>query len=788
MKSNVVLFNQLASEQQSQAGGKGGTLAILSQAGYPIPDGFVILPGAFDGDDLKTQAWKKVRDYLIQFREKREDIAFAVRSSALAEDSANASFAGEFETILNVSTDDDISAAINTVRRSRKSERVQSYSHAKGMDTVHEISVVVQQMVPSEISGVLFTADPVTGSRAKMTGNFVFGLGDKLVSGEVDAHHFEFQHPRGKYSGPDHLKRYSRKLYRLVAELEDDLGMPQDIEWAISGGKLYVLQSRPITTLIGHNAATGEWNDTLTGDYLWSNVNFGEAVTEPMTPLAWTVLQFTLDEWIFLPGFSTTGNIGGNPYLNISIFASLFNAIGRSQADLLKFLEGTLYMPLPENMKIPLIPLTPRLVFAGLKNLLRVQNEQRKGIKYLPVYLKSNQPWFLQMKNKLQIEDSKSGLLHLWRIEIAPHIKQGVWTVLGTATHSSDYTMKLRRTLTKLVGPEDANLLIANVSDAADLLPSLGPVVGLAKVAAGEISRDDYLEKFGHRGPHEFEISKPRPIEDPDWIEQQLAQFRTSPMNMDSMLVKQRESFNAAWARFVARYPQKSKSMHRQLAENACRTRLREQARSAYIRDRWLVRLFSIRAGELLGIGEDVFYLFLSEVFVALNGDERSLARIADRKATHQRNLELPAFPSVIRGRFDPSQWANDPHRRSDIFDAQMPLAMTMPDPKQGLVSGSPGSAGRVDGIVRVLKNPQDGDQLQSGEILVTTQTDISWTVIFPRAAAVITDIGAPLSHAAIVARELGIPAVVGCGDATMRLKTGDHVSVDGGQGYVQIR
>jgi pyruvate,water dikinase len=103
------------------------------------------------------------------------------------------------------------------------------------------------------------------------------------------------------------------------------------------------------------------------------------------------------------------------------------------------------------------------------------------------------------------------------------------------------------------------------------------------------------------------------------------------------------------------------------------------------------------------------------------------------------------------------------------------------------VITGAPGSAGQVEGLVRYLKSAEDGANLQEGEILVTTQTDIAWTLLFPRAAAIVTDVGAPLSHAAIVARELGIPAVVGCGDATMRLKTGDRVRVNGGRGVVEI-
>ena len=137
----------------------------------------------------------------------------------------------------------------------------------------------------------------------------------------------------------------------------------------------------------------------------------------------------------------------------------------------------------------------------------------------------------------------------------------------------------------------------------------------------------------------------------------------------------------------------------------------------------------------------------------------------------------------IIRGSFDPFEWATDPNRRSDIFDVNA----LVDDQKPKQVTGSPGSAEKVEGFVRVIENPLDGESLQTGEILVAVQTDIAWTLLFPRAAAIITDVGASLSHAAIVARELGIPAVVGCGNATTHLKTGDRVRVDGSLGVVEI-
>jgi pyruvate,water dikinase len=142
----------------------------------------------------------------------------------------------------------------------------------------------------------------------------------------------------------------------------------------------------------------------------------------------------------------------------------------------------------------------------------------------------------------------------------------------------------------------------------------------------------------------------------------------------------------------------------------------------------------------------------------------------------------LPPYPSIIIGKFDPFQWAADPNRRNDYFDsrkASMPITKT--------ITGFAGAAGIVEGMVRRIDCMEDGDQIQPGEILVTTTTNVGWTPLFPRLAAIVTDVGAPLSHAAIVARELGIPAVVGCGSATMLLKTGDHVRVDGGAGTVSL-
>ena len=175
-------------------------------------------------------------------------------------------------------------------------------------------------------------------------------------------------------------------------------------------------------------------------------------------------------------------------------------------------------------------------------------------------------------------------------------------------------------------------------------------------------------------------------------------------------------------------------------------------------------------------------FLELPETADLLRGDPAPLAKVPARRASYQTYQALPPYPALIRGRFDPTRWAADPNRRSDYYDER--AQTTKPD---DTITGFPGAAGVVEGIARVLRTPEDAAQLGDGEILVTTVTNIGWKPTFPRAAAVVTDVGAPLSHAAIMARELGIPAVLGCGNATMLLHSGNRVRVGGSSGTVEV-
>jgi pyruvate,water dikinase len=781
----ICFLRDLTPAQASLAGGKGRALAQLYQAGYPVPNGFIVLTSTFEDDALNPAAWEQISAALAKLRADQPGCSFAVRSSALSEDSAQASFAGEFETMLDVRDDDSIRRAITAVRQSRHAGRVAAYSRAQGLASPHDVAVVVQQLVLADFSGVLFTADPVTGSQALLVGNYVRGLGEQLVAGEATAAAFTLRRPKGDYAGPPELRRFARQLYRLGVQIERDLGQPQDIEWAIAGGRLALLQARPITTLQGHNPATGEWNDSLTGDYLWTSGNVGEAVPDVMTPCTWSLIQIFIADTMAISAVSRhplIGNIGGRFYMNLSVLATLAAAFGLGSR---RFAEANeqVFGYLPAGMEIPKLPISR---WSVIRSVLPVAIAMRRRVaanqQKLPAFIAAAPARCDALHAQIQASSSARDLITLWHAELLPFFRACSHMLEAGARRDGGALVWFRRKLRKLVGETEANALLSGLSTDASQLASLGPLLGLTQLASGAIDRATYARQYGHRGPHEFEVAIARPAEDADWIERQLAGLHEAPVDVRALLARQQEAQTSAWRHFQQRYPRKAASMRRRLNQATAAFRDREAARSEVIRVFWALRAFIQRAGALTGQGDAIFFLSINEILALLAGEHAPLAAIPARRTIYERYSALPTYPALIRGRFDPFQWAADPRRRSDVFDARGDSA-----PASAAISGFPGAASVVEGRARVLVTADEGDQLEAGEILVTTVTNVGWTPLFPRAAAVVTDVGAPLSHAAIVARELGIPAVVGCGNATMSLHTGDWVRVNGGRGTVEV-
>ncbi len=786
---SVVSFSGMTGAHEPYAGGKGGTLARLRQAGYGVPDGFVILSNAFSGDELSAEAWKTALAHLARLRRGGKDASFAVRSSAVCEDSEQASYAGEFETVLDVRTDEEFRGAVRAVRCSRHSVRVEAYGRAQGVGGAgQEIAVVVQRMVRADFSGVLFTVDPVSGNVSVMAGNFVEGGGEKLVSGNANPRTFAFARPRGRYEGPGELARAARALYRAACGLERDLGVPQDIEWAVCRGRLSILQSRPITTLGGFKADTCEWNASRTGRFLWSATNLAEQAPEVRTPFSCSLLDPRYTPQAFrVGGYLLTGIICGRAYSNLSVMLSAYAPLFGGNARRASVMLSATFGAIPADIDIPLIPITAGAWWTRvLPGLLGYVSKMRRLKNQIPDFAARNPDQCARMRRDISRTSRTAGLAELWKDRILPYFQRGLSLLLASTI---DISPRLERKLRGLAGPEDAGILLSNLSGLSGGLESLGPVAGISKVAGGTMGRDEYGEAYGHRGVNEFEYAWPRPMEDPAWLDRRIEEFRKNPVDVEAMFGKQRAAFDAAWERLVRLHPREAKSVRESLERAARAARIRESIRSEAIRIMSVIRAFALRAGELTGAGGDVFFLTIDECLALLSGVRDAARFIPARKASYEKYRALPQYPSIIVGRFDPFAWAADPHRRTDLFDADAPAASGVPVPADstGVIRGLAGAPGVREGVVRFLARFEDGDQFQAGEILLTSMTNIGWTLLFPRAAAIITDIGAPLSHASIVARELGIPAVVGCGNATSRLRTGDRVRVDGGKGLVEI-
>lgn len=531
----------------------------------------------------------------------------------------------------------------------------------------------------------------------------------------------------------------------------------------------------------GFDPTTGAWNDSLTGDFLWSRNNFGEARPDVMSPFTYSISEKVWSEVSFLPGYHLSGNICGRYYANISVSISMLTALGRSKDAAIKQMRDLLGN-VPADLDIPTVALSRLTMILALPRMIQLGLKEKGGAKKAPEFLATNRARCQALRQQIQQTQAKAELAAFWHEEIRPWLVDGMWLV-GGAAQPLEATTKFRMELAELVGESDANTLFSNLSVEDDMLASLGPVVGMARVAQGRMSRAEYLDKFGHRGPHEAELSVPRPAEDPAWLDKQLAEYEENPVDVDALLARRRAEFEAAWQRLQEHHPKQARKLRRQVDKVGPAARLREAVRDEVTRFLWVERGWALRAGELTGVGDDIFLLTIDEILDLLSDNDAAIVHIPARKETYARYHELPPYPMIIRGHFDPFQWAADPNRRNDIYDA----TMAAPISPSNTISGFAGAAGRVEGRVRVLDGPEQGDQLEPGEILVAVTTNVGWTPLFPRAAAVVTDVGAPLSHAAIVARELGIPAVVGCGSATTRLRTGARVRVDGGRGIVEI-
>ncbi len=834
-------------------GGKGAGLAALASAGLPVPPGFCLttdayreaLAGLVDAgrvepgalrDGLPEAVREAVATALAALAGRDEGVA--VRSSATVEDGAASSFAGQQVTTLNVRGAEAVLEAVGRCWASLWEEGALVYRRGAGAGKdpwePAEMAVVVQQLVPAEVSGVLFTADPTTGNNGHMVVDAAFGLGETVVGGgAVDTYVLdrsraavvshtlsdksELRVPLaggGVATRPVSRDRsgtgsvdaaLARDLVALGLAVEEVVGGPADVEWALADGTLYVLQARPVT-------AVGEVRPTV-----WSNANVGEALPGVATPMTWSVIhRFARRgfEQAFgslglgvPPDYGLVGNVRGRVYLNLSEFMSIAGQIPFFRPETLLTLAGGTS---PDELQgayerhsmvgfVARLPLTlPRI---GLSQALS------------PVVATRHARAFARRRDEVLARD----LGRRSRAELDAELAEvtrlfdrtgEVMLACGANALSSYIAVRLllrqggevaarqeRSLFTGLDGLSSAEpgLALLGLSRLAHSYPDVRAVFSAhpqdsralreALRAAPNGRRflyrlDGFLAEHGLRAVREAELSTPRWREDPGFVLSVVAaHLREGRLAVpDEVLARRTQLRRRAERAARAALPRPLRpvlSTLLPLARHAAR--LREWLRACVTESLGLLRLYLCEAGRrMAGLGllrdpDDVFFLTWDEVGAWLGGDGTDRRRgVVERRALHEVDRRLPEPPStLITGR------RRRPRRPPEVSDALQ-------------LQGLPASSGVYEGECHLARTPDEATDLPRGAVLVVPASDVGWTPLFLLAGAVVMDQGGVLSHAAVVAREYGIPTVVNVGHAMARLRTGQRVVVDGDRGTVQ--
>jgi pyruvate,water dikinase len=737
----------------------------MTRMGLPVPEGIVITTGA---------SAEETAEALASLSDK---YTYAVRSSALNEDGTDNSFAGQYETVTDVKKA-DLGEAVKTVISSAGNARVKEYLNNANEEACG-IAVVVQRFVRPQYAGVLFTADAVTGSSRYMIGNFVEGEGEALVSGQKNAREFRIDAIKYSYSGDDVMRKHAKKLFKYAAKIKDEYKCEVDIEWAVSDGRLYILQARPITTLKRFDPATFRINGSKAGEYMLTKTNVGEIFMKPLTPATYSMLEI-INNVLYLPQW--LDSIEGQAYMNVSVLCSMLMAMGMKEEKAFEAVRD-LVGNLPEGQTVPVFPFSGKKFRKNLWEILtgkKAKGHKCRLSKAQKKEMVDNFPDVCRaLINEIRTLNTNEELYRYGCDVLAQKLSDGLAAFMSQSGSNIMDLFSMRKKIVKLTGEETANRLLGGC---LGVIESMKPLLMLEDVISGKVTEEEFMRTCGQRAVNEMEFSEKHPYEIKDYVQQAIEDYRTQGVSAHELKAKSETEFAKALDEYEKANPSKSKKVRKLINKFAKSNAFREDFRAKGVWSLCVMREWLLGVSRANGLGDDVFMLYIKEAIELTKGGRSVLANIPARKANYDKYLSNPPFPNVIIGRFEPSEWLSDPDRRNDFYRSGSDVTVSSD------IKGFPGAAGRITARVRVIPDVSRIDEIEPGEILVTGATNIGWTRIFPKVSAIVTDIGAPLSHAAIVAREFGIPAVVGCGNATTVLKTGDIVEVDGTAGTVTIK
>ncbi len=775
----------------SNGGGKAKGLAFLVNQGMRIPDTFVI-----------TELDKKE---LMDFLQYLPDKEYAIRSSATKEDGAEFSFAGQFETYLNIKGDKSIYDAVEKCFKSADSENVSAYKKELQTEVGVEMNVIIQEMVRPEVSGVLFTADPVKNRVDRISLSLLQGVGEDLMSGLKSGEnlslykHFKFLQdlPESKLLSREKL----RELVELALEIEKKYGQPADLEWAIDReGTIWWLQLRPVTSLktVHLNELDSTPNED---DPVYTRGNIGEMMPGPVTPLTLSTFGVALEYGLqvfykkvgAIPGFSSKNIFVRNFYNHLFFdLRGLYNVAKKVKLSTKENVDLAIVGEIVPGNSVEMEVSNAR----GWLNFIRVLKytgsaaKSEKKLKYLYENFRimgssDMETCYKQINNNLEVLNTAYALHYV------------------TSSQSGSYFSAILNIYSKGKTPEPAHVekvskLFTNIPDieSVQVVKAIDHLAGILVKVPGiefqflEVPLEDaldflkntensqvrsawseFMERHGHRCVREAELREKEWALDPSSIVEGLKAktlllFNGVVKKLNGYAMEPVDLFKDKLGfveRSVIRHllPKARKAVARREKTKAYAIGVQYQFKKAY---RQLAGLL-VRAG-LLTDEDQIFFLQHREIGELIESQDKKWISVANERRSIFPEYQKMSFADVS-------------------FGIPVPVE-TNKEMMNGDLTGVPVSRGMVKGRVRLVRSMDEARLLKEGEIMVARMTDIGWTPFYSVISGLITEIGSSLSHGAVVAREYGLPAVVNMKGAMKSLQTGQMIRLDAIKGRVE--
>ncbi|MBT8467873.1 MAG: hypothetical protein KJN97_03895 [Deltaproteobacteria bacterium] len=855
-------------------GGKARGLAALARAGFPVPAAYA-MPG-WVGDSffssvldiadrprallraphvsdarlqtiaervreatLPQDVVRSVADALLAMRDEGAT-SFAVRSSAMHEDQEGASAAGMHLTLLNLMREDEVLDSIKVCWSSLFRPRVMSYLRALGEEIPVSVGVVIQAMVPAEVSGVLFTANPLTGDAGEVVINAAYGLGSLVVDGRVTPDTYRVDKATGQLrdrvlgekaqqtlldrsggvrevavapaerEAPALSEQQLLQLTELATRVESHFGNARDVEWAFAEHELYVLQARPIVVPSMRTRRSSRRDRPVDRrKIVWSNANVGEALPGVATPFTWSVLsQFS--ELGFRRAFGAmgcavprdaelVGDFRGRIYINLTEFSAILSQIPWIHPTALIRLGGGQYASeldevVAERSSTGFLLRLPQTISRYARENFRLEARVEEFEHYFSderMRINGIDPRLLEpsgldrMLGDVEhlLDETGSIMLTAYaNLLSAVLVLTGLLRAFARSQGSGFY----RELLSGLQDVDSARpgFMLWQIAQLALHEPELAERIrtaDLRELAVSDLpggrTRDAltrFVQDYGFRGIREAEIAAPRWSEDPTLMFATLRSHLGGTIDLvqrgrDLQSVREEAEEKLKKSVPFALRPAVAKLLD--LVRHF--TRMREHLRGHVVEVLGMFRRVALEASRRIEAREPeagsdaVFFLTLGEVRrVLYDENERVAIRVQRRRLEYDRNRALPDPPTTFVG------FPSD-----DLAVAS----------KAKRLRGLAASRGVAEGRVRILRDASQAAHFEPGEVLVVAAADTGWAPLFLAASAVVTELGGPLSHAAIILREYAVPAVVNVANATRSLRDGDVVRIDGDAGTVEL-